>query len=102
MYVYVSEERLKENLIVAVRTESEKVENHEGNNMSVTPSVFPGKEVVVVITCVDREENECRVKALGALQVKFSFVKRQSMCLQGKSQFTAILKTVQSPHFKFY
>ena len=34
--VYVSKERLEGDLIVAVRTESEKVENHTGSNMRVT------------------------------------------------------------------
>lgn len=37
--------------------------------MRVTQNVFSGKEVVVVIVCVDREENEGHVIALGELQV---------------------------------
>lgn len=32
--VYVSRERLKENLIVAVRMESQKVENHRGGGVT--------------------------------------------------------------------
>lgn len=62
--VYVSKDRLQENIIVAVRTESQKAEDHGGSNMRVTPNVLSGKEVVVVLVCVDREENERCVIAL--------------------------------------
>lgn len=41
--VYVSKERLKENLIVAVRTESEKVENYAGSNMREIRDGLSGK-----------------------------------------------------------
>lgn len=46
--------------------------------MRVIPNVPSGKDavVVVIIMCVDREENECHVMSLGVLQVKFRFVKR--------------------------
>lgn len=40
--------------------------------MRVTQNVFSGKEVVVIIVCVDREENECHVIALDVLQVNVS------------------------------
>lgn len=46
--VYISCKRLKENVIVAVRTESEKVENHRGSNKRVTLNVLSGEEVVML------------------------------------------------------
>lgn len=49
--VYVSKERLKENLIVVVRTESEKVENHTGSNMRVTQSGLSGKRSCYYYVC---------------------------------------------------
>lgn len=78
--MYVSKERKgKENVIVVVCTESEKVENHKGSNMRVTLKVLSGKIVIIIIIiiCVDRDENECCVTALSVLQVKFRFVKRK-------------------------